>query len=74
MDKEIMEAFKKENVFVTSTLNYVIYEAGYKAGLVKAKSDLTAHNSDYAKSGVCSECANFKDCESEDKATCPDFS
>jgi len=34
----------------------------------------TAHNGDYAKSGICSECANFKDCESEDKATCPDFS
>jgi len=37
----------KEGVFVTSPINYIVYESGFKAGIEYAQK--TAHNSDNEK-------------------------
>lgn len=58
MNENIHEAFKKEGVFVTSPLNYIVYESGFKAGIKHAQK--TAHNSDYAK--LCDSCLDRKEC------------
>jgi len=49
MDDHIHEAFKNEVVFVTSPLNYIVYESGFKAGYEYAQK--TAHNSEYKQCG-----------------------
>ena len=46
-DEHIHKAFKKEGVFVTSPINYIVYESGFKAGIEYAQK--TAHNSDNEK-------------------------
>lgn len=56
LKEKIHEAFRKEWVFVTSPLNYIVYEAGFRAGLEYAQK--TAHNKVYTK---CIECDEQKD-------------
>ena len=50
-----------------------LYDGIKKLEAENEKLQNTSSHSDHVKSGTCAGCKHFKDCETEDKACCPEF-